>query len=67
MNILFLPVSFAKHFENIEQLSRQQEVRYGLVRFGATEAFFTVPNYIKLCYLIISFFSNFTPNLLIRK
>lgn len=48
MNILFLPVSIIENFRNIEELSKQNEILYGLMARGATEALFKVLNIIKL-------------------
>lgn len=56
MNILFLPVSFEKQFENIGELSRQKEIRYGLVARGTTADFFGVLKYIELLLLFDNFF-----------
>lgn len=41
-------VSIAESFHNLEELSRQSEVRYGLTSKGATEQLFKVPKYFQL-------------------
>lgn len=50
-NILFLPESIDKTFNDVESLSKQSEIRYGLTRNGTTAALFTVRNYVGLCYV----------------
>lgn len=55
--ISFFSVSFEKQFENIGELSRQKEIRYGLVARGTTADFFRVLKYIELILLFDNFFS----------
>lgn len=50
--ILSSPVSFEKQFTSIEELSKQNDIRYGLVRNGATAQLFSVLKYFELCYSV---------------